>query len=457
MASVCVMSKKSGFACVFVAEPPEAVQSECSVCRLILRDPYQVSCCGYSFCRDCIETKKSEPCPLCKKPFTTFHNKGLQRALYGFQVYCSHKKEGCEWKGELGQLDNHLNLSPKPGKQLKGCEYSEVKCSYCSELIKRRIIIVHQGDLCLKRPFSCKYCHTYKTHYEDVVNNHWPVCGYHPVQCPKGCGKTLECQAVKAHVNRDCPKTVIDCDFRHVGCGVKLLRKDMPAHQEADLVNHMSLQAASYKQLQERVREMESKEETLTQQLQASQTANQRAAARMQQMQQQMATLKLTSEAEVQFAQQILKYSKLRASNTIKLTMQNYHRHKRAGDTWYSTPFYSHPYGYKFSLGVCANGYGTGRGTHISVIMYLLRGEFDHQLKWPLRGVAKIQILKRNEKGYRQKLQLNNITPDGRRVTVLRPNGFGFPTFTLQTVLQLHYLRNDCLYFKITFPKIKLK
>ena len=36
-----------------------------------------------------------------------------QRSLYDVQIHCSQKLEGCEWKGELGQLDNHLNLSPQ--------------------------------------------------------------------------------------------------------------------------------------------------------------------------------------------------------------------------------------------------------------------------------------------------------------------------------------------------------
>ncbi len=30
------------------------------------------------------------------------------------KVYCSHQREGCEWIGELGQLDRHLNTDPEP-------------------------------------------------------------------------------------------------------------------------------------------------------------------------------------------------------------------------------------------------------------------------------------------------------------------------------------------------------
>ena len=247
------VSREIGFDCEFVEKPPtKFIQSECPVCLQILCEPYQTSCCGNSFCRVCIEKIKTDnkPCPTCKEEnFVTFHNKGLQRSLSEFHIYCSHKQEGCEWKGELGQLDNHLNLSPQPDKQLEGCEYSEIVCIYCSELIKRCNIAFHQTDHCPKRPFSCEYCHSYETHYEDVINSHWPVCGYHPVQCPNECGTFPQRQALENHVTRDCPKTVIDCDFRHVGCDVRLPRKDMPAHLKENLVTHMSLQAAGYSKL----------------------------------------------------------------------------------------------------------------------------------------------------------------------------------------------------------------
>ena len=57
-----------------------------------------------------------------RKRFSYVHDKGFQRFLYDVQIHFSQKLEGCEWKGELGQLDKHLNLSPQAGKQLEGCD-----------------------------------------------------------------------------------------------------------------------------------------------------------------------------------------------------------------------------------------------------------------------------------------------------------------------------------------------
>ena len=69
-----------------------------------------------------------------------------------------------------------------------------------------------------------------------------------------------------------------------------------------------------------------------------------------------------------------------------ELTITNFEQHKLDSDQWYSPPFYTHPQGYKMCLKVDANGSGNGKGTHVSVYAYLMRGEFDNHLKWPFQG-----------------------------------------------------------------------
>ena len=222
-----------GYDCEFVEKPPKVVQSECPVCLQTIREPYQVDCCGYAFCQVCIEQVKAanKPCPCCKaEEFNKFEDKRLKRTLYEFKVYCANKDQGCQWVGELGQLDNHLNSDPSREKQLEGCQFTGVKCCYCSELIQRTSVQVHQGEQCLRRPFRCKYCKDFDSTYKDVTTNHWPVCGYYPVQCTNKCGKTITRQNLKDHVSNDCPLTTVNCEFNHVGCKAKLPRKDIMVH-----------------------------------------------------------------------------------------------------------------------------------------------------------------------------------------------------------------------------------
>ena len=116
-----------GYDCEFVETPPKVVQTECPVCLQIIQEPYQADCCGYAFCRECIGRIKmdSKCCPCCKaEQFNTFEDKRLKGTLYAFKVYCTNKRQGCQWEGELSQLDNHLNSIPSHENQQEGCQFN---------------------------------------------------------------------------------------------------------------------------------------------------------------------------------------------------------------------------------------------------------------------------------------------------------------------------------------------
>ncbi|KAG6920923.1 TNF receptor associated factor 2 [Chelydra serpentina] len=59
----------------------------------------------------------------------------------------------------------------------------------------------------------------------------------------------------------------------------------------------------------------------------------------------------------------------------------------------YSPPFYTSRYGYKLCLKLYLNGDGTGAGTHISLFLVLMQGEYDFQLKWPFLHKITLTLL----------------------------------------------------------------
>ena len=69
--------------------------------------------------------------------------------------------------------------------------------------------------------------------------------------------------------------------------------------------------------------------------------------------------------------------------------MDYFQMHKMNNDEWYSPPFYSHA---RMCLKVDANGFGSEKGTHMSVFVCLMRREFDDHLKWPFSGEVTIQL-----------------------------------------------------------------
>ena len=224
-----------GYDCEFVDPPPNALQTDCPICFLTLREPYLTSCCGYNFCQACITRvqKDGKPCPLCNgAQFTTFHNKGLERNMKELDVNCEHKLSGCSWRGKLVGLDGHLTDE---------CPHLEMKCRYanCHSVAKREDISLHEA-VCGFRPFHCDWCHDYASWYDDVINNHWPLCPKYPVPCEQ-CEGIIERQNIAHHVKDDCPLTVVDCEFSSEGCKVRLPRKDVQSHLNNELLVHLTM------------------------------------------------------------------------------------------------------------------------------------------------------------------------------------------------------------------------
>ena len=348
----------AGIECEFVEKPPKAFQSECPICLLVLREPYQATCCGKSFCKECIERVKAnrQSCPACKdKNFNFFHNKGLQQSLNDFEVYCSHKSKGCEWRGELRELDKHLNSDPPADKSLEGC-----------------------------------------------------------------------------------PFTVISCPLSHTGCEVKLPRRDVKIHVNSDLLGHFMKQTTLVL--------------TLYTQLQSVNAELQTVKGEKQYLEQQVRK----QEEEIKLLQEAQRVT----SNTghpigsVEITMTNFKQHKN-DVVWDSSPFYTHPHGYKMCLCVCPKGVGNGNGTHLSVFFHMMRGEFDDQLKWPFRGDITYQLVdQEGDKDHiKQVVQFDDHIPDRvtKRISEGERNSAGWGHFTLLPLsdLQPKYLKNDCIKLRI--------
>ncbi len=432
-----------GFDCEFVEPPPERyVQSECPVCLQIIRDPHQVTCCGMKFCKACIEHNIAiqKPCPACNEEFSSFADKGLKQSLYSLKVHCSHQKDGCEWTGELRQLDKHLNTDPQPEKRFEGCQFVEINCiCNCGDQLQRRYILNHKIKNCPKRPFGCEHCHYYKSTYDDVTNNHWPVCGSFPVPCPNQCGSTIQRQNLDSHVADECPLTIIKCDFHHVGCAVKLPRQDMPEHLRENLLTHISLLAASHAKQQSKTTQQ--REEITKQQADIASLIEENKQLRM-------------KHTELAPLQQMLTVNSEPLGAPI-LTMTDFQQRKRDDDEWFSPPVYNHYQGYRICLGVYANGKNTGKGTHVTVGVCLMRGEFDNSLKWPFRGVISFQLLDQvNGKDHKtDTINYSDKASDKHcnRVTKgeISPSAVVSTKFIAHTELEPKYLRNDTLLFQI--------
>ena len=68
----------------------------------------------------------------------------------------------------------------------------------------------------------------------------------------------------------------------------------------------------------------------------------------------------------------------------VVIKMSDFIKKKKDRVEWYSDPFYTHTNGCKICLRVHAAGWSKGCATHLSLILCLLAGPFDHNQSWPI-------------------------------------------------------------------------
>ena len=211
---------------VFLSQPCEWLY--CRSCHQLLVEAQEMSCCEGMFCLKCIEqwtALEKGHCPGCATTEWRWHpSRTVERVLKGMYVLCRNQPKGCQWRGELRDLNGHLAKDT-------GCQYAVVCCPHsCGTDVMRLSLSDHISTQCSLRPFQCQYCQTRST-YADIIQNHLPVCPMHPVVCPNICGaEGVVRQGLAAHLS-SCPLQSVECSN---GCGVKVLRRQLEGHLMRD-------------------------------------------------------------------------------------------------------------------------------------------------------------------------------------------------------------------------------
>ena len=110
-------------------------------------------------------------------------------------------------------------------------------------------------------------------------------------------------------------------------------------------------------------------------------------------------------------------------------------------------------------LNVYANGFGDGKGRHVSVFTCLMKGENDDNLKWPFRGTIAVTLLNQlqpNNHHLRNIHFVEEIAGDYAS-RVMKREGATWGTHKLISHNDLKYnevnnscyLKGDALYFRI--------
>ena len=276
----------------FVDPLPDELK--CSICLLVFKDPILTDC-GHLFCQACIApvSSRNPRCPLCNEEgFRTFPDKRTIRKIRSLKIKCKKRVEGCEWVGEYGRLEHHLD--PKEGD----CEFVEAECDFypvgCTTRSLRKDLPQHME-----------------------ANTHKHLILMSTVGLKAGGETERQLQERRA----------------------ELLQQQLQKKEEETQRRFVKLEG----ELKEKDEQIEALQGRVEKQLQKREEDAQR---RFKEKDEQIKALKGRVESlEQQFR-----------CPPCEFIMRDFSKHKAADDEWLSPHFYSHPGGYKQRLAVYANG-----------------------------------------------------------------------------------------------------
>ena len=514
--------QSGGYDYDFVNTPSDTLI--CQICQCPSREPHLSVCCGHIFCKSCLEganrvTFVTNACPMCRsEEFVTVPNLQADRIIRSLIVYCSNKNEGCEWQGEINAINSHLSNS-------NGCQFHEVNCpNDCGRAYQRQYLTSHVDTECPRRKVNCQYCHDIGE-YQFIDGQHKEKCPKFPLQCPNSCGiGIIPRDGVREHINV-CPLQLIQCKYHIIGCEVTMARKDQEKHNKEMMEEHLSLSVtelaatkAKSEQQDQNFRELfasnkismesmenyfkdqlastkMSMEEDFREQLLASQHDAQKT---IQDLTSKLATAekeivvlkqqldsndKALAEAETKFqsieeatqkslTEQESKLQSIEAmawstylfSEAAKLfsgievlpvviKMSDFTKKKRQKTQWFSQPFYTHSNGYKIQLSVLFND---NVGSHMSVALYIMKGPYDGQLEWPMKGTYKVTMLNQSSNSMHHSVTHSVTVNSSHRPSYFSDRNLHASWHSESFISHEHlttsnqFLKDDNLYFKVS-------
>jgi hypothetical protein len=97
----------------------------CQKCKMIIDNPYEISCCGTLFCFQCIiYSREASTCSKCFRKSDFRENSFVKRILNQMEIPCAFK---CGGKFRSGEIKSHMLT----------CELREYLCNFCEKDIKR--------------------------------------------------------------------------------------------------------------------------------------------------------------------------------------------------------------------------------------------------------------------------------------------------------------------------------
>lgn len=211
-----------------------ASQFICVLCKGICFDPIDIPDNDSFICQKCFNIYKADHTTypqsntlIGNQPL--FPIQALVKIIFNLKVQCKNRNKGCEWQGNVSAIQEHININ---------CDHQDVACSNdgCNEILSRQKLKEHLLN-CDYRNESCKDCNLILPF--NKLEQHSMICPKLKIKCSQGCGITIERENERKHIEDNCDKTEIECPFKELGCGLKMLRGELNEHLRKENSKHL--------------------------------------------------------------------------------------------------------------------------------------------------------------------------------------------------------------------------
>ncbi len=240
------MSLSTIFTITFVNPVPR--ECKCMLCEEAMKQPRHLTCCSASYCKACAERMKAqslackECCSLSYAIDADYEDEATERLIQSLQVYCPLKEPGCMWRGELEELENHLQWGEYDPNDIISCRYLQVSCpKNCGKLVPRRDMDVHSHMAC---KYRMKQCVCGKIDTADSIDtvHASKECVMRVVLCPNNCKMPgLRYKKLSDHMESECLLRMVLCEYESIGCDGWFHHKDSQAHNDGNIQEHLWL------------------------------------------------------------------------------------------------------------------------------------------------------------------------------------------------------------------------
>ena len=280
------------------------------------------------------------------------------------------------------------------------------------------------------------------------IERHSRVCEEVMVECEKNCGvEKLRKRDMKIHALNSCPYATVPCVYSKYGCGVMVERKGLKTHVQETYTEHLEMLRCENEMDKEKIFELETK----TTDMNTVMTRLQNDVAKLKEENQILRIAgyyDLSKDVLMKMIVSSYKGDYVLVFDNVSKKIEDCEKHDR-DYAMKGPPFYVGLY--KFHAMVVFND---KNANFIGVYLYLMRGDSDDKVPWPLKGMYSFTLLGSKSQSDNYVMILNTSELPERRHIFQRPvntrnDGYGIPTFMKHTeVVDEKYCKNDSIYIE---------